>query len=66
MSFQFSNLAIFTLEILVLLDPILILTLLPKLLNSFITSRLDYCNSILFGLSDESLKRLRKVRNTVV
>ena len=33
-----------------------------QIIHAFITSRLDCCNSILFGLSDKSLKRLRKVQ----
>jgi hypothetical protein len=35
-----------------------------QLIHSFVTSRLDYCNSLLYGISDKSLKRLRKVQNT--
>jgi len=37
-----------------------------QIIHAFITSRLDYCNSLLFGLSDKSLNRLRKVQNTAV
>jgi len=35
-----------------------------QLIHSFVTSRLDYCNALLYGISDKSLKRLRKVQNT--
>ena len=30
---------------------------------AFISSRLDYCNSLLFGISDNLLRRLRAVQN---
>ena len=36
---------------------------LKTLVNCFILSRLDYCNSLLFGISDETLDRLQKVQN---
>ena len=36
---------------------------LKTLVNCFILSRLDYCNSLLFGISDESLDRLQRVQN---
>ena len=35
-----------------------------QLVHAFVTSRLDYCNSLLNGITDKSLKRLRKVQNT--
>jgi len=37
-----------------------------QIIHAFITSRLDYCNSLLFGLSDKSLNRLRKIQNIAV
>ncbi len=36
---------------------------LKTLVNCFILSRLDYCNSLLFGTSDETLDRLQRVQN---
>ena len=33
-------------------------------IHSLVTVRLDYCNSILYGLSDNSLYRLQKIQNT--
>ena len=37
-----------------------------QLIHAFVTSKLDYCNSILFGLSNKSLSRLKKIQNTAV
>ena len=34
------------------------------LIHSLVTVRLDYCNSILYGLPDSSLYRLQKIQNT--
>ena len=34
------------------------------LVNAFVTSRLDYCNSLLYGLPASSLKKLQRVHNT--
>ena len=33
------------------------------LVQCFVISRLDYCNSILYGISEDSLDRLQKVQN---
>ena len=35
-----------------------------QLIHAFVTSRLDYCNSLLYGISDKSMKKLRRVQNT--
>ena len=34
-----------------------------KIIHAFVTSRLDYCNSLFFGLSDSQLGKLQRVQN---
>ena len=33
------------------------------LVHSFISTRLDYCNSVLYGIADNQLQRLQSVQN---
>ena len=66
MSYQFAYLVIFILQTLVPLDPILILTLLPKLFMLLSTLDLTTVTQKLFRLSDKSRKRLGKVQITAV
>ena len=34
-----------------------------KLVHAFVSSRLDYCNALLFGISDSSIKKLQYIQN---
>ena len=36
-----------------------------SLANALISSRLDYCNSLLYGITDNNLKRLQVVQNSL-
>jgi len=33
------------------------------LVHSFVSRRLDYCNSVLYGIADDQLQRLQSVQN---
>ena len=35
-----------------------------QLIHAFITSRIDYCNSILYGMPDTILSDLQRIQNT--
>ena len=35
-----------------------------QLMHAFITSRIDYCNSILYGMPDTILSDLQRIQNT--
>jgi len=35
-----------------------------RLVHAFVSSKLDYCNSILYGLQDYQLKKLQRIQNT--
>ena len=37
-----------------------------KLIHAFITSRINYCNSILYGMPDTILSDLQGIQNTAV
>ena len=37
-----------------------------KLVHAFVTSKLHYCNSLLFGLHSNQLKKLRPVQNSAI
>src|SRR5207247_7530735 len=36
-----------------------------QLANALVSSKLDYCNSLFYGLPDTSIKRLQRVQNTL-
>ena len=37
-----------------------------QIVHAFVTTKLDYCNSLIYGLPEKSLHRLKKVQNTAV
>ena len=36
-----------------------------QLVNDLVSSKLDYCNSLFYGLPDTSIKRLQRVQNSL-
>ncbi|XP_029942452.1 uncharacterized protein LOC115384260 [Salarias fasciatus] len=45
------------------LRPFLSLPVAEKLVHAFVSSRLDYCNALLIGISGRSLQRLQSIQN---
>jgi len=37
---------------------------LVTVVHAFVTSRIDYCNSLLYGISDYNIKRLQQIQNS--
>ena len=37
---------------------------LPTTIHAFVTSRIDYCNSLLYGISDYNINRLQRIQNS--
>ena len=48
-----------------LIHPFISKTAAIMLANAFVHSRLDFCNSLFYGLPKYSIHRLQKVQNTV-
>ena len=57
------NLYIIIFVIFVELDIYFLLLLLIALANALVSSRLDYCNSLLFGISKLNILRLQRLQN---
>ncbi len=53
----------FQLRLLAKVKPILSSKIFEKVSHAFITSRLDYCNSLYFGIGQTALSRLQRVQN---
>ncbi len=53
----------FQLRLLAKVKPILSSKIFEKVIHAFITSRLDYCNSLYFGIGQTALSRLQRVQN---
>ncbi len=48
------------------LRPMLSLPVAEKLINTFVFSRIDYCNALLAGVSKTTLSKLQSVQNSAV
>ena len=54
----------FSLHRLSKIRPLLNQSATEKLVHAFVTSRLDYCNSILYGCPESQLKKLQSIQNS--
>ncbi len=57
------NTVVFQLRLLTKVKPILSRIFFEKVIHAFITSRLDYCNSLYFGIGKTALSRLQRVQD---
>ena len=57
------KLAYFQLRQIRSIQPVLSRVALERVIHAFITSRLDYCNSLLCGLSEQQLTKLQRLQN---
>ena len=57
------KLAYFQLRQIRSIQPVLSRVALERVIHAFITSRLDYCNSLLCGISEQQLTKLQRLQN---
>ena len=60
---HFTKVSFFHLRNIARIRPILTQAAAERLIHAFISSRLDYCNALLVGATDKSIKRLQYVQN---